>query len=254
MEIARGFGIRKLKITGGEPLLRADIVEIVRAATQNGSEDVSLTTNGTLLAALASKLADAGLERINVSLDTLNEEKYRRITGKLLLGEVIRGIDSAIDAGLSPVKLNMVLLRGINVDEVEQMIGFAKSKGGILQLIELLQTPSTKDVYEKFHFRLATLERELEKRAERIDVRREMQARRRYLIDGAEVEVVRPMHNSQFCAHCTRLRLSSDGWLRPCLMRDDNLVDISKVLENGDTEQGRYLFLEAIQRREPYFR
>jgi len=254
VQVAKEFGIKKIKITGGEPLIRKDIVDIVRVVAQDGLKDVSLTTNGTLLSELARDLADAGLKRINVSLDTLRQDRYQKITGAQMLSRVIEGVDAAVAAGLHPVKLNMVLLRGVNEDEVESMIEFTKSRKMVLQLIELLWTPHTDAVYQKFHLDLLSIEKELQKRSERTDVRKEMQARRKYFIDGAEVEVVRPMHNSQFCAHCTRIRLTPGGYLKPCLLRSDNLVDISMPLRSGNIEEVKSLFLKAVSLREPFFK
>jgi cyclic pyranopterin phosphate synthase len=239
-------------ITGGEPLLRKDIKEIVTAVTAAGMEEVSMTTNGTLLAKIAAELADAGLNRVNISLDTLDETTYKRITGRMLLQEVFEGIDAALAAGLTPVKLNMVLLAGINEHEVERMINYTSGRGIILQLIELLDAGGKN--FTIYHRDLDNIEQSLRERAVAVRTRRLMQARRRYILPDGEVEVVKPMHNSEFCMHCTRLRLTPDGFLKPCLMRNDNLVDILSPISAGDLEGARRAFAEAIARREPYFR
>ena len=246
------FGIRKIKLTGGEPLLREDIVEIVTAVAAPKVKEVSLTTNGTLLAEIAAELAGAGLTRVNISLDTLDEATYERITGKRLLGKVLEGIDAALAAGLKPVKLNMVLLAGINEQEVEQMIAYTSKRGIILQLIELLDVGDGN--FAEYHCNLEGVERELRSRVVKVRTRRLMQARKKYILPEGEVEVVRPMHNTEFCMHCTRLRLTSDGHLKPCLMRNDNLIDLLTHITTGDLELARKSFAEAIARREPYFK
>lgn len=254
VQIGTEFGIEKVKLTGGEPLVRSDIVEIVSAVNQLPINDVSMTTNGTMLAEKAGELKKAGLDRINISLDTLNPEVYKKITGEPKLGQVLEGVDAALNAGLWPVKLNMIILKGVNDHEVEQVMKYSLDHGTILQIIELLQTPDTADIYEKYHVSLDSIEQSLKEQADGVKTRWLMQARRKYLINGGEVEIVNPMHNSEFCAHCTRLRLTPDGYLKPCLMRNDNLVDILTPVRSGDGEAVREAFREAIARREPYFK
>ncbi len=259
LKIARELGIRKVKFTGGEPLVREDVVEIVRRASGLMDKDVSMTTNGTMLKEYAKELRDAGLMRVNVSLDTLNPEKYRRITGFDALYDVLDGIKEAVKY-LSPVKLNFVLLKGINDDEVESMIRFSADYGTILQIIEL-EAPVEKEhteFFRKYHLSPKFIERHLENLAEDV-LYNELHRRRRYIFNiggkRAEVEIVRPMHNSEFCMNCTRIRLTSDGKLKPCLLRDDNLVDILTPMRDGaDDDELLTLFKEAIMRREPYFK
>lgn len=249
------LGIKKVKLTGGEPLVRDDIEEIVSAVAQPPIVDVSMTTNGTQLARKAEALGEAGLDRINVSLDSLDPQIYARIAGKSKLDRVLDGIDAALNADLWPVKLNMIILTGVNDDEVDRMIEYSLEKEVILQLIELLWTPETADIYERYHRGLDFIEQDLEKRASEVRTRWTMQARRKYVLDGGgEVEVVNPMHNSEFCNHCTRLRVTPDGYLKPCLMRNDNLVDFLTPLRSGDEDGVRKAFREAIARREPYYR
>ncbi|MDK2916684.1 MAG: 3,8-cyclase [Euryarchaeota archaeon] len=242
MQVGAQFGIRSIKFTGGEPLLRRDLVDIIRSVPP-GVES-SLTTNGTLLAEMAADLKEAGLARVNVSLDTLRPDRYREITGKERLADVLKGIDAAIEAGLTPVKLNMVLLDGINEDELDDFMAFVRSKRDvILQVIELMEFNEC-----KFHGDVDGVEQDLNDRAKRVVTRR-MHHRKKYCLDGAEVEVVRPLHNTEFCAYCNRLRVTSDGKLKPCLLRSDNLIDIrgkhGKELEDA--------FREAVGRRKPFF-
>ncbi|MEW6593192.1 MAG: GTP 3',8-cyclase MoaA [Candidatus Hadarchaeota archaeon] len=252
VHIATGFGINKIKLTGGEPLLRPDILDIVREVVIQGVEEVSLTTNGVLLASMAAQLAEAGLDRVNISLDTLNHEKFFEITGSSRLNDVLAGVDAALEAGLNPVKLNMVVLSGVNDSEVERMIAYASGCGAILQLIELIDL-NGRD-FPAYHRGLSDLEQKLRAKAVEINTRRSMQARKKYILPAGEVELVCPMHNTEFCSHCTRLRLTADGRLKPCLMRNDNLVDVISPLRAADVEGARRAFEEAIGRREPFFR
>lgn len=243
MQIAREFEFRSVKFTGGEPILRPDILEIIRSVPE-GMES-SITTNGTLLAGYASDLKDAGLSRLNVSLDSLNRDTYRRITGKDCLNQVLEGINAAVEAGLTPVKLNMVVLSGINENEVDDFIHFVSgNRNLVLQLIELM------DIKEcPYHSDIDGLEDRIAQHSTQILTRR-MHHRKKYCFGGAEVEVVRPLHNTEFCAFCNRLRVTSDGQLKPCLLRTDNHVDV----RGTSGQELRDLFIEAVRRRAPYYR
>lgn len=243
MRVAAKFDIRSIKFTGGEPCLREDLVDIVRAVP-DGLE-CSMTTNGTRLADFAQDLADAGLSRVNVSLDSLDRETYKKITGSDCLDEVMAGIEAAVDAHLTPVKLNMVILKGINDREIDEFIRFVRgNRDLILQLIELMEFRDCTN-----HSDLGDLEARLASSSQEMLTRR-MHHRKKYCIDGAEVEVVRPLHNTEFCAFCNRLRVTSDGKLKPCLLRTDNHVDI-RGASGARLEE---LFREAVQRRAPFFR
>ena len=254
VRVAASLGVWGVKLTGGEPLLRNDIIEIVqRISGISGIRDVSITTNGFFLAQYADQLKEAGLSRVNVSLDTLDPEKFKVITGVSAHENVVEGIIKAVKAGLNPVKVNMVLLKGINEDEVEDMINFARENNLILQIIEL-ERANEDDFYARYHVDLNHIEEKLRERATKIVVRR-MHHRRKYILDGdVEVEIVRPMHNSEFCLHCNRIRLTSDGKLKPCLFRNDNLVDLLGPMRNGaGDEQLKELFIKAVKARKPFF-
>jgi cyclic pyranopterin phosphate synthase len=244
VRIASRHGVERVKLTGGEPLLRKDLEDIIRALPP--LKDVSLTTNGTLLADRAQRLKEAGLNRVNISLDSLDSETFDMITrrrGKL--ESVLKGIEAAIEAGLTPVKLNMVYLKGINEDEVEDMMGFIRGRPLILQVIELMDFNGA---FER-HADVSALERSLRDRAEKC-VYREMHRRAKYFIQGAEVEVVRPIDNSEFCMNCNRLRITSDFKLKPCLLRNDNLVE-ARGLSDEELENA---LKRAVGRREPFFK
>lgn len=243
MRVGAKFGIKSVKFTGGEPLLRSDLVQIIRAVPE-GMES-SLTTNGTCLAAIASDLKDAGLRRVNVSLDSLNHETYKKITGSDRLSDVLEGIQAALDVGLTPVKLNMVVLHGINDAEIDAFLAFVRgNRNLVLQLIELMHFNNC-----DYHGDLNGVEGGLAARSKQIITRR-MHHRKKYCLDGAEVEVVRPLHNTEFCAFCNRLRVTSDGKLKPCLLRNDNHVSIRG--KRGTELEA--LFEKAVSLREPFFK
>jgi cyclic pyranopterin phosphate synthase len=252
-EIASQLGIKKIKLTGGEPLIREDIVKIVELISPLMKE-VSMTTNATLLKDKACILREAGLKRVNISLHTLDPETFQKITGRDYKEEVTQGIKSAITCGLNPVKLNMVVMKGINSDEIPNMIEYSRETGAVLQLIEFQELENGAIYYDDLHFDLKNVEKTLEEKSEKI-ITRELHHRKvYYLKNGAQVEVVRPMHNTEFCAYCTRLRLTSDGKLKACLMRDDNLVPLVELIRGGASLESQVeAFKEAVRRRKPYW-
>lgn len=259
VRVASSMGVRKVKLTGGEPLLREDIVEIVSRISPLVSE-VSLTTNGSQLSDLARPLKDAGLRRVNVSLHTLKPDIYARLCGVDISAEVVRGIRAAVDAGLDPVKINMVVLKDENDDEIQAMMEFCGSVGAVLQLIEYEADRKSADGndFAERYFSLRDTEEMLSRQSVEVSVN-ELHRRRRYKIGAnggfVTVEVVRPMHNTEFCANCTRIRMSSDGKLKPCLLDPNGEVDVLTSLRDGATDaELRGLFLEAVGRRRPYWR
>jgi len=251
--VAAGLGISRIKLTGGEPLLRSDVVDIVtRISSIYGLTDFSMTTNGTLLAPLAKRLHESGLQRVNISLPTLDREIYYSLTGGRV-EDVLGGVKAAVDVGFSPVKLNMLILKGTNEFDVPEMIEFATQTGTILQLIELEPINMTNEYYSEKHETLDEYETMLKQKAVKIEARRYMQNRHIYYLPCVQVEIVRPIENTEFCLHCTRLRVTSDGKLKPCLMRNDNLTDILTPIRNGASdEELAKLFKLANQERQPY--
>jgi len=255
VRVAVGLGINRVKLTGGEPLLRADIVEIVSGLAKISElRDLSMTTNGTRLSVLAERLREAGLKRVNVNLPSLDGKTYGELNGGDL-GDVLKGVGAAVEAGFYPVKLNMLVLRGVNEGEVASVMGFARKSGVILQLLELEPVNVRDPYFRRYHYSLDGIEEGLKKQALDVQVRGDMQSRRVYsLSDGLRVEVVHPIENSEFCARCTRLRVTSDGFLKPCLMVTDNLVDVLTPLrEDASDDELRELFKVAVLRRKPYF-
>jgi cyclic pyranopterin phosphate synthase len=250
---AVSLGISRIKLTGGEPLMRKDLCEIVKGiAAVPGLKDLSLTTNGMLLGAMAKELRVCGLKRVNISLPTLNSETYHKLTGGKL-EDALAGVKAAIEAGFCPVKLNMVVLKGVNVADVSDMIEFAGETGVILQLIELDPINVSSEYYHAHHRFLDEQEAMLRDSALSIETRRFMHNRLIYHLPNVTVEVVHPIENSEFCLHCTRLRVTSDGKLKPCLMRNDNLTDILTPMRNGASDEDlKQLFTQANLLREPY--
>ena len=253
-KIAVSLGIARIKLTGGEPLMRKDLPEIVSGISAiPGVKDLSLTTNGLLLGnGMAKKLHDRGLKRINISLSTLNAETYRKITGGNL-PDAVAGVEAAVEAGFCPVKLNMVILKDVNVSDVPNMIEYSSKTGTILQLIELDPINVTGAYYSAHHRSLDELEKLLRETSEMIEKRPLMHNRLIYHLPNVTVEVVHPIENTDFCMHCTRMRVTSDGQLKPCLMRNDNLTDVLTPIRKGaNDEELKQLFMQANALREPY--
>lgn len=258
VRVAESIGVRKVKITGGEPLLRRDITRVVARCSQY-TEEVSLTTNGVLLEGMAEPLREAGLARINISLDTLNRAMYKRITGRDDLPSVLRGIEAAKEAGFQVMKLNAVILKGMNQRDLKDLILFSAQNGALLQLIEL--TVRKEEVgtsfYRKYHYDLARIERVLRTWASETGAN-EIHNRKRYLLgvngSKAVVEIVRPMGNRDFCSNCTRIRVTSDGRIKPCLLTNSGEVDTLHLLESGRGEEAlRELFVRVIAERRLYW-
>ncbi|MFH1916139.1 MAG: GTP 3',8-cyclase MoaA [Nanoarchaeota archaeon] len=202
-------GISRVKLTGGEPMLRKDILDIIRVMKAvPGIREVSMVTNGYLLDELAMKLKEAGLDRVNIGCDSLlaTDKNAAAAEQKIL---------AAKKAGLIPIHLNMVVLKGINDHEISGMMAFAKKHDCILKLIELINVNN--DYYQKHYFSLESLESELGRKAETV-IARDQHNTKQYFVDGCVVEVVRPF-SPGFCSNCTKIRVTADGKYMPCLVR-----------------------------------
>jgi len=232
------YEIKSIKITGGEPLLHPNVIEIVkRFAAERSLNDISLVTNGILLEKKAMALKEAGLHRLNIGLDSLCNSAVK------ILDKIRGGIGIVKEAGFDLVKINMVLLKGINDQEITEMMKFARDHGFILQIIELINTNS--DFYQKYHIKLNDIEQRLVNQAEKI-VPRQFQGRKQYYLrDGTVVEIVRPVHNPEFCMNCHTLRVTHDFQFQPCLNRMDNLVPIQEDIEKA--------LREVLERRIPFY-
>ncbi len=245
------FGVRRIRLTGGEPLLRRDLPDLVSAIRGLGLDDIALTTNGQLLARDAQALASAGLSRINVSIDSMDAEVFRRVTRGGVLARTLAGIDAALAAGLAPVKLNMVVLRGSNEQDVAAVLRHAVSLGCELRFLELMPIGaggtrfgeeffSSEDVRERLRAEGFGLE------ALPWDMRETSRDWRVTTPEGAQGVCGFISPTSQpFCDGCRRLRITSDGWLYGCLARDVK-HDLSPVLEAANQLEAGDRWSEAL--------
>jgi cyclic pyranopterin phosphate synthase len=258
-KVSREFGIRSVKITGGEPTLRKDITEIIYYLKYFSKvEEVSLTTNGVLLSKLAPKMKEAGLDRVNISLHTSSRERFREITNVDAFEKVIEGIKAAIEVGLRPVKLNFVVNKK-NYDETFKIIDLAEKLGvDEVHLIELHPVGLGKSAFS-FHKDLKEIEDEIKEKAVHIDIRNKHYRPRYKLPSGLVIEIVKPYSNPLFCAGCNRIRLTADGKLKTCLYREDKVIDILDIIRgpyelNQKFELLRRAFSIAMIIREPNFK
>lgn len=251
------FGIREVKITGGEPLLREDIETIVRRISALKSiEDLSMTTNGYYLEELATQLKDAGLDRVNVSLNSLRPKVFAQITqtSRKHMQKVIAGIKEAKKVGLEPVKVNFVALKNVNIEEIPDIIEFAKENGLNLYLIEYHAPTKEEELYKRYYYPLDELEDTLTSKADHVEIRTLQHRKRAILPDGTEAEFIMPMANPEFCENCHRIRITADGKFKPCLMRTDNYVDFTSAFSSENPKVIiKKAFKEALKLREPYF-
>jgi cyclic pyranopterin phosphate synthase len=219
VEITRAaveLGIDKVRITGGEPLVHRDIVELCRSlGAIPGIRDMAMTTNATLLAPVAEELKAAGINRINISLDTLDPEKYRAITRLGNLEDALSGIRAAFGCGMSPVKLNAVLIGGFNDDEIASLARLTMTYPVEMRFIELMPIGDNREFGEEAYIPNTTV---LQKLPELVPVKTDDGVARLYTLPGAKgkVGLISPLSH-EFCNRCSRLRLTSDGYLKPCL-------------------------------------
>ncbi|MGC8912635.1 MAG: GTP 3',8-cyclase MoaA [Thermoplasmata archaeon] len=245
------MGVDNVKLTGGEPLLRDDVTEIARFFRKK-SIVPGITTNGTLLLEKARELRNAGVSHVNVNLPSTNEKIYEKITGKNFCRKVIEGCVAARNEGIA-VKLNVVVLKGLNdtVEHFQQMLGFGENNRIHLQLIELESPVPMNPVYRQYHTTLDHLEKYVSNLAIDITKKEKLHNTTIYtLANGTKVEIVSPMGNHDFCMHCTRLRITASGKIKPCLFAEPT-VDIRPALDDFEK------FKEAVRcvwfARKPYF-
>ena len=234
--IAIEEGIDEVRLTGGEPLLRPDAVDVVRRiASLPRPPRISVTTNGLRLAAQAGALRDAGLERVNVSLDTLDRERFKAMTHRDRLDEVLAGLAAARAAGLAPVKVNAVLMPGVNDDEAIPLLRWALEEGWRLRFIEQMPLDAG-GLWSRT--RMVTADQILEDLSQAFDltpvpVRGSAPAEEFFVDGGPETVGIIASVTRPFCGNCDRLRLTADGQLRNCLFARDEL-DLRAVLRNPD--------------------
>jgi cyclic pyranopterin phosphate synthase len=256
LEVAAEFDVDSVKFTGGEPMLRDDLEEIIRRTPD--SMEVSMTTNGTYLPGRAASLVDAGLERVNVSQDALDPEAFAEITKSGAYERVMEGVDAALDAGLDPVKLNMVVFEH-TAGYVEGMVDHVAENDGLqLQLIEYMPELTGKPEWNvdigRVHDWLADIADAVE--------HREMHDRKRYWVSGTDpdapaappedrgmVEIVDPVENPTFCANCHRVRVTHEGYLKGCLNRNDDLRSMGEMTK----AEIRETFRDTVANRVPYY-
>jgi len=231
------LGIRKIRLTGGEPLVRADIVEIAQAIrTLQGLEDLSLSTNGSQLARYARPLYEAGVRRINVSLDSLEPRNFYRIT-RGQLAPVLEGLRAAREIGMAPIKLNMLILRGINDHEVEKMVEFAAADSFTLRFIETMPVGLSGAEGTARYLPLNEIESRLRRRFALEPTAVQGAGPAWYLHvrnTGLVIGFITPM-SQHFCETCNRVRISADGQLYLCLGKEDRL-DLRKMIRSGGTD------------------
>jgi len=248
VRVAAGLGVSKLRITGGEPLVRRDLpVLVAKLAGIPGITDLSMTTNATLLKKYATDLVAAGLNRINISIDSLNALRFRKLTGGEL-APVLEGIAVAREVGLYPIKLNTVLMRGINDDEIAGLIDFAVEQHATIRFIELMPMKQGMD-WDKHYISIdEVLKREdVRQRVEVDAVLKTGNTAARYLpLKHAKGDVgfIMPM-SERFCEGCNRLRLTSDGGLRSCLPADNQLNLRDLIRSGGSDDDIRSTFLRS---------
>ncbi len=236
-----GFGVKKLRITGGEPLVRRGVEQLIAQLSEiSGAEDLAMTTNGVLLASMAEKLRDAGLKRVTVSLDSLDNTVFRALNGdRADVEPVLEGIRAAERAGMTPIKINAVIKRGVNDHTLVDLARFCKERGYILRFIEFMDVGtrngwklehvvSAKEIVEK-------IDAEMPLEPTERNYFGEVAARYRYRDGGGEIGVIASV-TQPFCGSCTRLRLSPDGKLYTCLFAQQGF-DLREPLRSGASDE-----------------
>lgn len=243
IEASAEMGFDKIRITGGEPLVRKNIEWLVKKTAElEGIKDIAMTTNGILLAEYAEKLKDAGLNRVNISLDSLDADKFREITRGGDIERVLDGIKAALHYGLTPIKINTVLIGGFNDDEIEDLAEFTLNHDIHVRFIELMPIGHAANwAKEKF----IPNETVLERLGDLIPLENEDGSpARTYRIPGAKgtIGLINPI-SQHFCSTCNRLRLTADGKLKPCL-HSDKEIDVREGI--GDKEEIKKIIVDTI--------
>jgi len=249
---AAEMGIDKVRLTGGEPLVRAGVPELVRLiAGIDTINDIALTTNGILLSSYAAELKDAGLHRVNISLDTLKPDRFRRITRCGELQNTLEGIEAAHAAGLDPVKINMVVMAGINDDEIPDFAGKTVNEGWHVRFIEHMPVTDEAPLSPRL-VSVSKIRRAIESlgKLEPCQVKAGNGPARYFRLPDATgtIGFITPI-TEHFCYQCNRLRLTADGKLRPCLLSEEE-IDIKEPLRRGASiSELKSLIEETIARK-----
>lgn len=239
------LGIDKIRITGGEPLIKKDLISLIgKISKLDGIKELALTTNGLLLEKYAKDLKEAGLTRVNISIDTLDEKKYSEITRGGKLKDVLKGIEKAREVGLTPIKLNVVLMGGFNVDEIGSFVELTRNEKMDIRFIELMPIGEALKIKNVFRVDGNTI---LKKVPELREVEREdISSPAKYfkLKNGlGKVGIIEPV-SCKFCKDCNRIRLTSTGKLKLCLHSEDE-IDLKQYLD--DEEKLKKVILESIE-------
>ena len=245
MKVAMDEGVTKIRITGGEPLLREDLDSFIKMIHDYKPDiDLALTTNAYLLYQTAQKLKDAGLKRLNISLDSLKPEVAHKIAQKDVLAQVLKGIDKALEVGLG-VKINMVPLKGINDNEILDIINYCRERGIKVRFIEYMENSHASQTIEGMHGR-EILEKVKEGHTIKALGREGASPSFNYLLDGEyEFGLIDP-HKHDFCENCNRIRLTAEGNLIPCLYFDEAL-SIAKSVKEGDIEGASQVLAQVLK-------
>ncbi len=239
--IAASHGVTKLRVTGGEPLVRRGIVEFIKELSGiKGINDLSLTTNGVLLKDFALELKEAGLHRVNVSLDSLDAARFKKLTRGDSLSDVLAGIDTALEVGLKPVKMNMVVIKDFNDDEIMDFANISKKKELHVRFIEYMPFDTAEGWQKEKCITSKAIKETVEKAEKLYPIKNKGTGAgpaRRFRFKGApgEVGFISPV-SEHFCGDCNRLRLTADGKLRTCLFSDSE-IDIRSALRDGSTDE-----------------
>jgi len=232
--------LRKIRVTGGEPLVRRNLPSFVGLLRRHfpGTE-LTMTTNGTALTGAAAALQRAGLSRINVSLDSLDPERFRKSTGSSGLQEVVRGIDAALDAGLGPVKLNSVLQRSINLEQLPDLVAFAAGHGCEIRFIELMSIGPARSLVDTEYVSMDETMERLRRRWPEVEPLEGGENSRRFRVHTEQGEAlvgfITPVSHP-FCSSCDRLRLDAQGRLHACLRHGEH-IDLRNMIRGGADDQ-----------------
>lgn len=251
-KIMAGLGIKKIRITGGEPLIRKDCIKLISMLKNiDNIKDISLTTNGILLKEMAKELHEVGLRRINVSLDTLNRKKLINTTGQDILDNVIEGLEEANRAGFKPIKVNTVIIRGFNDDEITDFAIWAKTKPYQIRFIEFMPHRDNDWHIEKVVTAQEIVEK-ISKICNLIPIPNDTgnPAKRYRFADGVEEIGIISAVSSPFCTECNRIRLTADGKLITCLFSSKE-TDLKIPLRSGKSDKEiAYAIIEAVKNKE----
>ena len=245
------LGIKRFKITGGEPLLRNDVVDIISTLRKYTDDDISMSTNGYYLDIYARKLKKVGLDRIDISIHSLNRKVYKEITGINALDKVLSNLKLVVELGFKQIKIN-ILAMTINVHEIPSFIKLAQKLSVDLQIIELMPIGRGKEIFSKYHVDVYEILNKLKDKASRIYYRGDLHNRPILEVNGIKIEFVKGFCNPDFCKNCKQIRLTSDGKLKGCIYRNIE-IDVLNIIKNRNEIE----FVRSIERllsmRKPMF-